>query len=95
MPTLYPGDNRFVSDENKANEFGRYYQSVGKEKEENICDEIEAEFDKIEFKEEPFLNLVVNLQFQFNELERVLQRKKGSTPGNDNIGYEVYKNLPE
>ena len=76
MPTLYAGDNKFVSDENKANEFGRYYQSVGKDKGKNLCDEIEAEFDKIEFKEEPFLNLVVNLPFQFNELERVLQSKK-------------------
>ena len=35
------------------------------------------------------------MPFQFNELERVLQGKKDSTPGSDNIGYEVYKNLPE
>ena len=40
------------------------------------------------------MKLAVNERFKMKELESVLQTKNSSAPGEDNIGYQVYKNLP-
>ena len=45
-------------------------------------------------KENIKLESVLNEDFSMMELEKALQSKKDSTPGNDNIPYQVYKHLP-
>ena len=45
-------------------------------------------------KEDTKLESVLNEDFTMMELEIVMQSKTESTPGNDNIPYQVYKHLP-
>ena len=97
IPTLHVKENKVMDDNEKANEFAKFYQSFGKNNNENILNKQELprvtpfqqETDKV------FDNLVINESFQINELENVLKNKKPSTPGEDGIGYEVYKKLPD
>jgi len=93
-PTLHVGENLITEDNDKANEFGKYYQSIGAENKENKTKDPKRLFEEL-ICDDDSLDLAINEPFRQNELEKVLQCKKSSAPGDDNIGYQVYQNLPQ
>ena len=98
IPTLHVGESKIIEDKEKVNEFASFYESVGKDKYKNKSNNNQ---DIIHFKKllqedtAKSFNLAINEPFQITELENVLKNKKPSAPGDDGIGYEVYKNLPD
>ena len=62
----------------------------------NILKEnVQNKYSNMTDLEEDNLDLVINESFKMQELDRALGKNKSSSPGFDNIPYEIYNNLPK
>ena len=80
-----------IDDQEKANEFGKHFlKTSSKTKKGNK--ELLDEYKSIDYKGEH--DSVINEPFTMMELEKVLNIKKTSAPGEDGLIYTVFQNLP-
>lgn len=92
MSTLIVNSKDIVSDPEKANAFGNYFQKIGiKDRDTN------KELPKAPNNDIHILNVdhVINEPFFITEFEKAVQSRKRTAPGKDNIPYFVYENLPK
>ena len=94
FPVITIDGKNIVHDLEKANALGSFFKSIGEQLNINESNSSSIKTTLYINKENIKLESVLNEDFTMMELEKSLQSQKESTPGNDNIPYQVYKHLP-
>ena len=88
-----------IDDTKKANLLGKHYHHVSSNN--NYSDKFKAIKNQHAtenaplFEKKPSDNEIYNIPLTFRELKNVIKSKTNSSPGEDDITYEIFKNLPD